>query len=263
MNFRIHHKPVTASTNQDARAGAHGDVYTADAQTAGRGRLDHRWLSAPGANLMLSAVFDVAGLAPEQVATFPLVVGLAAHAAVSRMLATVPDVPPVRLKWPNDLLVGGRKIAGILCERHADAVIAGVGVNVNETAFPPEIAARATSLAAVRGAAEAAGVVRLRDVLLEELGVRYGTWRAEGFAAFQAHYAAVDWLKGRTVAVRQTDDDAAPLVGLCWGVQPDGTLLVGGTPVFAGEAHVVGVGDGCSFDVGCNMGTKEIGRAHV
>ena len=256
MNFRIHHKPVTASTNQDARAGAHGDVYTADAQTAGRGRLDHRWLSAPGANLMLSAVFDVAGLAPEQVATFPLVVGLAAHTAVSRMLATVPDVPPVRLKWPNDLLVGGRKIAGILCERHADAVIAGVGVNVNETAFPPEIAARATSLAAVRGAAEAAGVVRLRDVLLEELGVRYGTWRAEGFAAFQAHYAAVDWLKGRTVAVRQTDDDAAPLVGLCWGVQPDGTLLVGGTPVFAGEAHVVGVGDGCSFDVGCNMGTK-------
>ena len=75
MNFRIHHKPVTASTNQDARAGAHGDVYTADAQTAGRGRLDYRWLSAPGANLMLSAVFDVAGLASEQVATFPLVVG--------------------------------------------------------------------------------------------------------------------------------------------------------------------------------------------
>lgn len=256
MNFRIHHKPVTASTNQDARAGAHGDVYTADAQTAGRGRLDHRWLSAPGANLMLSAVFDVAGLVPERVATFPLVVGLAAHAAVSRMLATVPDVPPVRLKWPNDLLVGGRKIAGILCERHADAVIAGVGVNVNETAFPPEIAARATSLAAVRGVAEADAVVCLRDALLEELGARYTPWRSEGFAAFQAHYAAVDWLRGRTVAVRQTDDDAAPLVGLCTGVQPDGTLLVGGTPVFAGEAHVVGVGDGCSFDVGCNVETK-------
>lgn len=50
-------------------------MYTADAQTAGRGRLDYRWLSAPGANLMLSAVFDVAGLASEQVATFPLVVG--------------------------------------------------------------------------------------------------------------------------------------------------------------------------------------------
>lgn len=256
MNFRIHHKPVTASTNQDARAGAHGDVYTADAQTAGRGRLDHRWLSAPGANLMLSAVFDVAGLVPERVATFPLVVGLAAHAAVSRMLATVPDVPPVRLKWPNDLLVGGRKIAGILCERHADAVIAGVGVNVNETAFPLEIAARATSLAAVRGVVEADAVVCLRDALLEELGARYTPWRTAGFAAFQAHYAAVDWLRGRRVAVRQTDDDAAPLVGLCAGVQPDGTLLVGGTPVFAGEAHVVGVGDGCSFDVGCNVETK-------
>lgn len=256
MNFRIHHKPVTASTNLDARAGAHGDVYTADAQTAGRGRLDHRWLSAPGANLMLSAVFDVADLAPEQVATFPLVVGLAVHAAVSRMLAAVPDVPPVRLKWPNDLLVGGRKIAGILCERHADAVIAGVGVNVNETAFPPEIAARATSLAAVRGMAEVDAVVCLRDAFLEELGARYTPWRAAGFAVFRAHYAAVDWLRGRMVAVRQTDDDAAPLVGLCAGVQADGTLLVGGTPVFAGEAHVVGVGDGCSFDVGCNVETK-------
>ena len=66
----------------------------------------------------------------------------------------------------------------------------------------------------------------------------------------------MDWLRGRTVAVRQTDDDAAPLVGLCAGVQVDGTLLVGGTPVFAGEAHVVGVDDGCSFDVGCNVETK-------
>ena len=256
MTFRIHHAPVTASTNLDARAGAHGDVYTADVQMAGRGRLDHRWLSAPGANLMLSAVFGVADLAPERIATFPLVVGLAVHAAVSRAFAAVPDAPPIRLKWPNDLLVGGRKIAGILCERHVDTVIAGVGVNVNETDFPPEIAARATSLATVRGVVEADAVGRLRDALLEELGARYAMWRTAGFAAFQAHYAAVDWLRGRMVAVRQTDDDPAPLVGLCAGVQPDGTLRVGGTSVFAGEAHVVGVGDGCSFDSGYNGKTR-------
>lgn len=241
MNFRLHHKPVTESTNLDARAGRHGDVFLADVQTKGRGRLDHRWHAAPGANLLMSAVFDVAGLAPERIATFPLVVGLAARDAVCRLLACAPDAPPVLLKWPNDVLAGGRKIAGILCERHADAVIAGIGVNVNETDFPPEIAARATSIARLCGAARAAGVADLRDALLRALGPLYETWRAEGFAPLHARYAAVDALKGRRVAVRQTDDDAAPLAGLCAGAQADGTLLVGGRPVFAGEAHVVGV----------------------
>ena len=76
-NWRIHHKAETASTNLDARTGRHGDVFTADYQTAGRGRLDHKWLSPPGANLMMSVVLSVDGLAPEQVATLPLVVGLA------------------------------------------------------------------------------------------------------------------------------------------------------------------------------------------
>ena len=77
MTWRIHHRDVTASTNLDARAGFPGDVFTADEQTAGRGRLDHAWHSAPGANLMFSAVLDVSGLAPDAVATLPLVVGLA------------------------------------------------------------------------------------------------------------------------------------------------------------------------------------------
>lgn len=231
MTFRIHHRPVTQSTNLDAREGVPGDVFTADEQTAGRGRLDHRWLSAPGENLMLSAVLDVAGLPPEQVVTLPLAVGLAVHAAIARFLPG----GEIRLKWPNDVLVGGRKIAGILCELNGDGVIAGVGVNVRQTMFAPEIADRATSLAR-EGAS--ASVVEVRDALLAELGRVHGTWRAEGFAALQARYAAVDFLKGRNVSVRQTDDDETPLMGVCEGVQVDGTLRVGGRPVYAGEAHV-------------------------
>ena len=231
MTFRIHHRAVTRSTNLDAREGVPGDVFTEDEQTAGRGRLDHRWLSAPGANLMLSAVLDVADLPPEQVATLPLAVGLAVHAAIARFLPG----GEIRLKWPNDVLVGGRKIAGILCERNGDGVIAGVGVNVNQTAFAPEIADRATSLAR-EGAATS--VAEMRDAVLAELDRVHGTWRTAGFAALQARYAEVDFLKGRNVSVRQTDDDETPLTGLCAGVQVDGTLCVGGRPVYAGEAHV-------------------------
>ena len=149
MTFNLHHKAVTTSTNLDAREGAPGDVFTADEQTAGRGRLDHRWLSPPGKNLMMSAVFDVKGFDSERISTFPLIVGLAVREAI--MYFVPPNPPAVLLKWPNDVLADGRKIAGILCERTGDRVIAGIGLNVNQTEFDEEIAARATSLALLRG----------------------------------------------------------------------------------------------------------------
>ena len=245
MIFSIHHKAVTQSTNLDARAGRPGDVYTADEQTAGRGRLDHRWLSPPGTNLMLSAVLDVADLLPERVATLPLAVGLAVHAAVDGMLA---PGRAVRLKWPNDVLVGGRKIAGILCERHGDGVIAGVGVNVNQIVFAPELADRATSLA--REGTSVLSVAEVRDVLLADLADVYAVWRKDGFAPLLPRYTVVDFLKGREVSVRQTDGDQTPLTGLCEGVQADGTLRVAGQAVYAGEAHVCtwATNGGCDFN---------------
>ena len=86
MNWTIHHRPSTTSTNLDARAGRHGDVFTADFQTAGRGRLDHKWLSALVENLMLSAVLDVGDMPPDRVATLPLVVGLAVIEGLSPFL---------------------------------------------------------------------------------------------------------------------------------------------------------------------------------
>lgn len=239
MDFRVHHSAVTESTNSDARAGAPGDVYTADAQTAGRGRLDHRWHSAPGENLIMSAVLDVAGIPPEQIATFPLVVGLAVHDAMAEILAESGDVPPVMIKWPNDVLVGGLKISGILCERHGDAVIAGVGVNVNQREFPPDVAGRATSLALLRPGAAPFSVPAVRDAVLDRLGALYATWRCGGFAALHPRYAALDVLKGRRISVRQTDDDAAPTTGVCAGVCADGTLRVGDVCISAGEAHVL------------------------
>ena len=151
MNWTVHHLPETSSTNLDARGAAPWTAFTADFQTAGRGRLDHRWHSASGVNLMMSAVVPVDGMPPEAAATFPLVAGLAVVGALSSLC---PDASaPFLLKWPNDVYVGGRKVCGILCERDGERIIAGIGVNVGERSFPAEIAARATSLALAVNAA--------------------------------------------------------------------------------------------------------------
>ena len=237
--WRIHHKAETASTNLDARAGAHGDVYTADFQTAGRGRLDHKWQSPPGANLMMSAVLSVGGLTPETVATLPLVVGLAVVQAI-RGLLSVAEAQKVALKWPNDVLIGGRKVAGILCERDGERIVVGIGVNVKQRVFPPEIAGKAISLGSVPGFT--GSVPTVREAVLESLGRLYEAWREKGFAAVYPVIRAVDFLRGQALAVRQTDDDAEPVRGICGGIQSDGSLLVGETRVYAGEAHVEAIG---------------------
>ena len=253
MNWNIHHRSETESTQRDARGGVHGDVFTADFQTAGRGRLDHKWLSPPGTNLMMSVVLSVDGLVPEHVSTLPLVAGLAASKALSEMVGrSVPDCcgaqgtarPTVQLKWPNDVLIDGKKIAGILCERQDDNVIVGIGINVNQTEFPPEIAKRATSLVLMEVEKrrprrfKESPVLLARDTILAELDRQYSLWRRDGFAAVYPEIAALDCLKGREISVRQTDGDAAPLVGVSNGIMPDGSLDVGGTKVYAGEAHV-------------------------
>ena len=226
--WRIEHVEETESTNLLARSGRPGDVFTASFQTAGRGRLDHRWLAERGQNLMTSAVIDVAGLEAEHAATLPLAVGLAVVEALRDM------VPSLKLKWPNDVLAGGRKLAGILCERHGDNAIVGIGVNVLQREFPSEIADRATSLALL---GSGASVAEVRDAALDSLSRVIADWRF-GFAAIYPRIASIDYLAGCHVAIRQLDDAAPSASGVCGGIQPDGSLLVGGASVWAGEAHV-------------------------
>ena len=225
MKFAIHHREVTESTNNDARAGSHGDVFTATEQTAGRGRIGHRWLSRPGDSLTFSVVLSVAGMPPEEAATLPLVAGLA-----------VRRVAGGAIKWPNDVLVDGRKIAGILCERVGDNVICGIGINVNQTSFPPEIADRATSLRLVTGREQS--VAGSLDRVLAELSDLYEQWFRGGFAALQPEIARHDALRGSFVRIIQTDSDPEPVEGICDGVMLDGSLSVAGVRIYAGEAHV-------------------------
>lgn len=230
--WHIHEKDETSSTNDDARAGAHGDVFTARFQTAGRGRIGHRWLSPPGANVIMSAVLSVRDIPADTAASIPIAVGLAVAKALARFLPSA----AVSLKWPNDVLVDGRKTAGILCERNGDLVTAGIGINVEKREFPPELAGRAAALADFEGFD---GTVKsVRDAVLGEMAGVYRVWRESGLAPFMREIEEFDHLRGRFVTIRQTDDDAAPVSGQCGGITSDGSLLVGASPVYAGEAHV-------------------------
>lgn len=231
IDFKLHHKKETGSTNLDARVGSHGDVFTADYQSAGRGRLDHKWEARKGENLMMSAVLSVEGMEPEKVATLPIVIGLAATKALD---------PTAKLKWPNDVLVEGKKLAGILCERHGDNVIVGIGVNVNTERFSPELERRAVSLKMLDK--QEVEIAEVRDKLLKSFSDYYEVWEARGFdEELLKMLSEIDYLRGKTISVRQTDDDLSPLVGLCEGVAVDGSLIVAGQNVYAGEAHIEGI----------------------
>lgn len=233
IDWRIFHKKETLSTNTDARAGRHGDVFTADFQTAGRGRLDHKWLSDRGKNLMMSAVLDVGTLDVAHAATLPLAAGLAVVKTVSAILGAEADV---KLKWPNDVYVTGLKIAGILCERVGDNVIVGIGVNVRQDTFADEIASRATSFKLNNMNIE---VVEVRNLLLKNLSAVYGVWSEKGFEVIYPEITRIDWLKNREISIIQTDDDAVPLRGVCGGIALNGSLILNNECVWAGEAHVL------------------------
>lgn len=153
----IHHLYDVGSTNvyaarllSSANRPRHGTVVVAEQQTAGKGRLGRRWDSPPGAGLYLTIVLCPkipSNLAP----LMTLAAAVAAHETVERVTGLDVDI-----KWPNDLLVGRRKISGILCELHAELdrvryVTVGIGINVNQESFPEEFGKIATSLAMETG----------------------------------------------------------------------------------------------------------------
>ena len=113
-------------------------------------------------------------------------------------------VHSLALKWPNDVLAGGRKLAGILCERHGDNAIAGIGVNVRQREFPSEIANRATSLALLGSEAR---VAEVRDAVLNSLSQVVAAW-CSGFSAIYPRLMPIDYLAGRQIVIRQLDDSA-------------------------------------------------------
>jgi BirA family biotin operon repressor/biotin-[acetyl-CoA-carboxylase] ligase len=122
-----------------------GALVGAEEQSAGQGRHGRIWHSERGIGLYVSIVLRPA-LDSDSLSVLTLAMGLAVQEAIAAVAGVLCD-----LRWPNDLLVGGRKCAGILCQTADPAVIVGIGVNVNQEAFPPEIATVATSLRMLTG----------------------------------------------------------------------------------------------------------------
>jgi BirA family transcriptional regulator, biotin operon repressor / biotin---[acetyl-CoA-carboxylase] ligase len=208
---KIHFSAVTSSTNLDAliaaRDGAaHGSVYLADAQTAGRGREGHTWHSAAGEGLYASILLRLA-LPAARVQLLPLAAGLAAAQAIHAVSGLVVD-----LRWPNDLLIGPAKAGGILVEARSDsreqphaavprAVVVGIGINVHQRDFPSRLATPAASLdlAAGRRVSRQSLLVALLQALERESGVLAADDAAAQIPARVE--AASTWVLGRKVEV--------------------------------------------------------------
>jgi BirA family biotin operon repressor/biotin-[acetyl-CoA-carboxylase] ligase len=145
----LRYLPETDSTNRQAMAWAKqgapsGSLVLADFQTAGRGRLGRSWVAPAGSSLLFSVV-----LRPTWEPNLWPLLNLAAGVAVCECLSGLGLDPG--LKWPNDVFLADRKVAGILAEAWGDVVILGIGINVGQGAFPREIAPAATSLQAFSG----------------------------------------------------------------------------------------------------------------
>ena len=199
-----------------ARAGApHGATVTAEAQTAGRGRHGRAWASPPGRSIYLSIVLRLGAGVP--VPPLTLAVGVGVCDAVR-----AEGVAAAALKWPNDVLVPGaggwRKLAGVLCESTGEAVVVGIGVNVNGDAadLPPEVAARAATIGDVLGRWVD------RDAFLERLLAELAPWIERYQAAGVAAIAPAWEARMAPALVVRTDR----VTGIARGLDRDGALVV-------------------------------------
>ena len=235
--MRIHEELPSTNTAlvEEAREGApEGLVVVADHQTAGRGRLGRTWSAAPGTALLVSVLLRP----PLPIGEVPVVLMAAGLAACDGVEAAAGVRP--RLKWPNDLVVGDRKLAGLLTEASGGGdpgIVLGLGINVTAGAYPASLAAEATSCEE-----EGKGPVDRGELLvafLTALDSRYSAALAAGgrAATFEA-YRADSATLGRRVRVELTTGPS--LEGQASRLADDGQLVVVDE---AGVEHLVNVGD--------------------
>lgn len=199
-----------------ARAGCPaGTIVAACQQTAGQGRLGRRWDSRPGG--LYFTVILRPRLEPAQLPLATLALGLAVADTLQTFCRVTPD-----LRWPNDVLIGNRKLAGILAQYQDAALLAGIGVNLNQRSFPPELAGIATSLALETGSEQdpefllqaLAASIESHLQILETCGAA---------AILRLFEAASSYAAGRRVTVELPGGE---IRGTTAGLTPEGFLLV-------------------------------------
>jgi len=199
---------TTIGSTMDAAAGrALGAIVIAEEQTAGQGRHGHSWHSEAGSGVYLSIVL-------EPVPQLTLALGLATAEAITSATSVACD-----LRWPNDVMVGGRKVAGVLVKLVDGAAIAGIGINVNHTAFPSELADLATSLRLHAGRE-----FERMDILLALIPA-LDYWAQAGSEAILRRFEkASSYVAGKRVTVDQSDGSI--IEGTTSGLDPSGFLIL-------------------------------------
>ena len=230
------------STNACARtlgdAGTQeGAVVVTNFQTSGRGRLGRTWLAEPDANLLFSVLLrprisvDVSGQ-----------LTLYASVAIARAIEQCVGAP-VECKWPNDLLLNGKKFCGILLENSSQQsalsyAVIGAGINVNQQSLSPEIASRATSLSIETG--KTFDRKQVFHVVLQELDLLYKSAREGDFSFIEAEWTRRCLMFGKTVTVQQHDQTIA---GTVLRLNHDAGLVIatseGEQTVYAGDVTLV------------------------
>jgi BirA family biotin operon repressor/biotin-[acetyl-CoA-carboxylase] ligase len=232
---------VLDSTNLKAKAMAvqgeqAGTLIIAEEQTAGRGRLGRVWISEAGKNLTFSLIIRP-GAPPEFLGLLPIAAGLAVAQAIEELTGLRPEC-----KWPNDVLLAGRKFSGILCEVVTDAartpwVVAGIGINVNQTVFPPELETTATSLRLASG--REFDRARVLASVLDRLETLYAILTGKSPGAVRDSWRAYAPMLGKTVTIT---NQSTTITGKASGLAPDGGLLVhtarGEVKVLAGDVTI-------------------------
>jgi BirA family biotin operon repressor/biotin-[acetyl-CoA-carboxylase] ligase len=216
--------PTIGSTNDvaahRAAAGDHeGAVFVADAQTSGRGRRGRTWFSPPGAGLYVSTILRPSRSRERERAT--LLTTMAAGVALVEGVRCATGLTP-SLKWPNDLYVGKRKLAGILAEGIGDFVVVGYGINISTASFPGELADRATSLETELG--RSVDRARVFAETLASLASRYGDLLSARFdAILDAWRALAPAAQGARVSWTTPEGEKH---GVTAGIDDRGALLV-------------------------------------
>jgi len=202
----IEYYEVVDSTMQAAAGRPIGDVVLAQEQTAGLGRHGHSWHSAPGDGIYVSLVLPQSPL-------LTLALGLATHSAIFEATGLLCD-----LRWPNDLMIGDKKVAGILAQTDGPNAIAGIGINVNHTAFPEDVAPLATSLRLAAGRR-----FDREEILLALLPAVESTVAHKREDILRAFTELSSYAAGRRVEVHQPE---GVLEGITVGLDPAGFLIV-------------------------------------
>jgi BirA family biotin operon repressor/biotin-[acetyl-CoA-carboxylase] ligase len=211
----------TVAMRQGEDGEAHGTVVVAEEQTSGRGRAGHSWHSEKAAGIYVSILLRPK-IPPMLAPALTLVAGLAAHDAITEASGLLPDI-----RWPNDVLLKGKKVCGILTEMQAEPdrmhfAVIGIGINVNQPKMPNELANIATSMRMETGREHSR--LELLARLLRHLDRYYNQFIAEGAAPILRRFAEVSsYFEGKRVRISTSTDS---FVGTTAGLEPMGILRV-------------------------------------